>query len=718
MIKKGFFGLLVITCLYATLSTVQVLSDQNLKPKASQYFSKLDNKIYAISHPNTIDLEKENIQTIDLNSDLYQSLSQSIPDNCTVYMSQKRGVVVFEGAYEWNDGSIKELFLNGKHKVNFTGHHELIYGAYNGFYSKNVLVLFESTLKIDKGQVEFQVDNKASHTVIDVGAEINVTDYYRKKEALISYEQETSNTKKCRNINDQDVFANFIPAEFDYYEFFEKDYLKSIDSVFSASPISNWTKTGLLFLKKDNIPFVIIEMKNGQKALENMSELYGDYQSNENYGFFKNIKLTSFFDSSITSGLYVSDLQGYAIIAPNKLLFDQLGTEISLGNSLRTNKSKMKQLYQILPRDVLHRVSRSNGTQSSLCQVGRQRIRTTVKVDKEQILNDTEDFKGYFAMNPSEKIISFYAYSGRGNTFLVTESNKWIRYENGIRMWEKTFDTKVVKEPKLMEMSTEKNQDISILFENEALIVDKDGRILNRFPTSGAVHPIRFRLKNKISFLIPNTRTMSVTDNDGREKSVYTFSSRILDMVLFKEDGRKHVGVLCEKTYFIIDLEQKRTKRKIQIADEYLLLKYDASSVLLSENGNHTIDLLGKQSELKMPEGFTYMNSFHNGDLLELLYANGNELISVNSFGQFIWQKTMKCASIDRISIFSKDDRPIQIGILDGIENKIVLLSPKDLTIENVKRHGEKQLQLTTYDHRGISITTFLGDILIQYTKF
>jgi hypothetical protein len=140
--------------------------------------------------------------------------------------------------------------------------------------------------------------------------------------------------------------------------------------------------------------------------------------------------------------------------------------------------------------------------------------------------------------------------------------------------------------------------------------------------------------------------------------------------------------------------------------------------VLLSENGNHTIDLLGKQSELKMPEGFTYMNYFHNGDLLELLYANGNELISVNSFGQFIWQKTMKCASIDRISIFSKDDRPIQIGILDGIENKIVLLSPKDLTIENVKRHGEKQLQLTTYDHRGISITTFLGDILIQYTKF
>ena len=69
---------------------------------------------------------------------------------------------------------------------------------------------------------------------------------------------------------------------------------------------------------------------------------------------------------------------------------------------------------------------------------------------------------------------------------------------------EKTFEKEVIKEPKLMEMSSNENQDISILFEDESLIVDKKGRILNRFNTSGGVHPIRMRLKNKVSFLIPN----------------------------------------------------------------------------------------------------------------------------------------------------------------------------------------------------------------------
>ena len=56
--------------------------------------------------------------------------------------------------------------------------------------------------------------------------------------------------------------------------------------------------------------------------------------------------------------------------------------------------------------------------------------------------------------------------------------------------------------------------------------------------------------------------------------------------------------------------------------------------------------------------------------------------------------------------------------VLDGIENKIVLLNSDNLTEQGKKRHGEKSLQLTTYDHRGISITTFLGNKLIQYTKF
>ena len=103
---------------------------------------------------------------------------------------------------------------------------------------------------------------------------------------------------------------------------------------------------------------------------------------------------------------------------------------------------------------------------------------------------------------------------------------------------------------------------------------------------------------------------------------------------------------------------------------------------------------------------------------MELLFTKDNEIMSMNSAGQFIGKKSINCTSIDHVVVYAKDNRQIQIGVLDGIENKIVLLNSNNFTELGEKRHGEKNLQLTTYDDRGISITTFLGDKLIQYTKF
>ena len=48
------------------------------------------------------------------------------------------------------------------------------------------------------------------------------------------------------------------------------------------------------------------------------------------------------------------------------------------------------------------------------------------------------------------------------------------------------------------------------------------------------------------------------------------------------------------------------------------------------------------------------------------------------------------------------------------IKNKILLLNTQGSKIDDVKRHGEKDLQITDYGSRGISITTFLGNYLIQ----
>tara|TARA_B100001287_G_scaffold245476_1_gene222778 strand:- start:18949 stop:21108 length:2160 start_codon:yes stop_codon:yes gene_type:complete len=719
MLKKGVFFAVVTICVCSTCYIIKSLSSQNASLSVTDYFSLSDSSVYAINFPNQSSLEDEKIKSIGLNMDLVNSLNKSIPDNSTIYFSKKRGIIIFEANYEWTQSGLIELFRNGMHQIKFLGNRKIQYGAYLGHYAHHILVLYEAKLKLNKGEYEFKIDKKATYSEIVFNDSNHITtNYYRKKDALFSYKNSTRKVDNANNIIDEKVFSKFISSEFDHYQFYEKTYLGTIDSNFKKSPFYKWVNRGVLLLSKENKSLVVLDMKEGQSLLENIGERIGNIDSEENFRVLQNVKLSNFMKASGNESIYVSDLQGFAILSKSKLLFDQFHTEVSLGNSLWMNKLKMQKLYGSLPKAVLHRSHDKNGTQLTVSEVGNQWVTTTFERNNSDESQNDGDVKGYLSMNPREKINSFYAYSGRGNTFIITESNKWIRYENGIRMWEKTFDRKVVKEPKLMEMSTQQNQDISILFKDEALIVDRAGRILNRFPTSGAVHPIRFRLKNNIAFLIPNTNRMNVTDNDGRNISVYNFSSPIVDMVLFKESNRKHVGVLCEKTFFIIDLEQKRTKRKIQLKDTYDLLKFEQYSLILSKNRDHTIDVFGERSSINMPQGFKFKNAFFNGINAELLFSKENELIVINSKGQFIGQKTLGCATIDEIAIYSSDNKPIQIGILDGIENKIVLLDSKNLTEAEEKRRGEKNIQLTNYDHRGISITTFLGDILIQYTKF
>ncbi len=719
MLNKVVVLLFTVACSYGTYSIMEELTLKHKTHKTANYFSIEDETIYAINFPCTINPVNDSTQTIPLNSELINSLAPSIPENCSVYFSKRRGLVVFESTYDWTQIALKSLFTNGKHQVKFTGIRELSYGKFNGHYTKNILVLRAPEVSKKISLLSFNIDRKASRSRIEISEDgSKVTDYYEKTDGQISYSSNMTKGNLATNADDQSTFSQFIPSSFDAYTFFELNYLTAIDSVFDACVLSKWIETGLLILKKNDKSIFIMDMKQGQRAIDNLNEVLGIEDTDENFRYLKNFKLLQTDNETTSEGYFITDIQNFVVLSKDKTLFDELGAEISLGNSLNKNQKKSNRVFSGLPKNVLYRSYEVNNSSSTISKAGEKWITTNYVREQDKLNTEEDQSKSYFSMNPSEKINSFYAYSGRGNTFLITASNKWIRFENGIRKWEKTFDKKVVAKPKLMEMSTEQNQDISILFEDEALIVDKDGRILNRFPTSGSVHPIRFRLRKKISFLIPNVNTMTVTDNDGQALSTYSFSSRILDMVLFKENGRKYVGVLCEKMLFIIDLEQKRTKRKFPLEDKHSLLNFSEKSVIISSDKNQTIDLNGNRSSVESPEGFDFKTAYVNSNNLELLFTKGNEIISMNSAGQFIGKKSINCTSIDHVVVYAKVNKPIQIGVLDGIENKIVLLSSNNFIELGEKRHGEKNLQLTTYDDRGISITTFLGDKLIQYTKF
>lgn len=721
MLKKVAFSIVIIICLFLTLNIIDGLSIDKSQIDSSAYFDQRDSTVFIVNHPNNVDFKNDNIKTIDVNKDLFQSIKKDIPENCSVFLSQSRGLIVFEKSGNWNKASIKELFIDGKFKIEFTELRHFKYGPFLGFYSKNKLILHTKEITPKKCSDGFVIDKKAHYCKVTFDRKIPETrDFYKSGNKTICYNRLSAKSSNYANVNDKDVFSHFISDDFDSYTFYAKDFFANQDDSFRKSPLYPLTASGVLVLEEKGNMLAVVELKNGQKCNESLIESRDDIEQSGNYAYFPKLSFSEILDRTNNRGYYIADIDGYAIISKSKVFFDRVTTEIKLGNVLLKKKNKMDRLYNSLPQSVLHRKV-SQDHEIAISKVGKVLVQTEIIDDQIESNTIENDSKDYFAMNPRERIESFYAYSGRGNTFLITASNKWMKYENGLSQWEKTFEKEVIKEPKLMEMSSNENQDISILFEDESLIVDKKGRILNRFNTSGGVHPIRMRLKNKVSFLIPNIDKMEVVDYDGKVMSTYSFSSNIVDMVLFKENGKKYVAVLCEKTLFIINLERKRTARKITLDEVYTLYQFQESSFIMNNDQSHIINLKGEKNAFSVPSGYSFKNAYQENDVVYLMFSKENEILVLNNKSQFQWKKTINCSSIDKIIITtlqSSHNNKIIMGILDGIENKILLLDSQGSSIDDVKRHGEKDLQITNYGNQGISITTFLGDYLIQYAKF
>ena len=130
MLKKIVFGFILLFSLYASFSLVSELSSEKYDIEAAAYFDQKDSIVYVIHEARGIEIKSETFKTLPSNLEMIKSIKESIPDDCSVFFSQNRALLVFESKSNWSKASIKELFINGKHKINFTKLREFNYGLF------------------------------------------------------------------------------------------------------------------------------------------------------------------------------------------------------------------------------------------------------------------------------------------------------------------------------------------------------------------------------------------------------------------------------------------------------------------------------------------------------------------------------------------------------------------------------------------------------------
>ena len=708
---------LIIFCLgltawisYVSYDLIRLDTSTNLR----DCFSFEDELIVVAHNPKEINWEENNLEVLSTSLAIYNSIVPKINYESSIFLSSKRPVILIERKENWIKKEVEAIFSKGLMPLKFQGKMNFTFGKYKGIFLKNQLILFQGRL-IKSTESRFDVDKKASYSLIFLSEKmIKTSDVYKKGKGILKYTKTKFSKTKINSIDDSKLFAGILPREFNTYSFFSTSYLKETDREFKKSDFSKWVDKGLVFISNKNQNAVVFYFKEGQNPIQNINEKLNIDERNESSANFKNILFSSHLEQDTAIGFFIEEFNNFAVISTEKSYLDDIVSEINLGNSLSQDEKKMNLVYSELPIKVASRIV-SNKVHKAVTIFYSSKIETEYLPSNQIDLQEQKNDKDYFTMNIGERVKDFVALDDRGNTAVLTESNKLIGYINGLRKWEKQLlNSNVI----LKDFTSDKNY-FSLLLNGECQIFDKNGRLIYRLMATNGIVPLKFSPKEEF-FTVNGPKNFSLLNNKGAIIKQFSTNDFIKQIGQYEVAKKIQIGILTQNMIYFLNPQSRSVTKKIP-CDSSLQLFTNNSSLFYAGITNNSLQIINEVAQSKIikikPNSSIIGHYFENNNLV-LLIKNTNVLSAIDHNGILKWRKTMNLSEISSSSVNSSKNGTILIGILDAIENKLYLLNSSGELIANQDLKGSEKIQITRFGENAFSISTILGNSVIQYTKF
>jgi hypothetical protein len=707
---------LVIVCLgltawisYVSYDLIRTDTSSNLR----DCFSFKDESIVVSHNPSEINWKENNLQVLSASFTLYNSIISAITCESSIFLSKKRPILLIERKDNWTKNEVIAILVKGLFPLKFQGKMNFTFGKYKGRFLNNQLLLYQGDLDFYKN-LTFEVDNKASYSVVYLSKKNTQTsDFYNKEKGSYKYTKTKYNQTSISAIDDAKLFAGIIPNFFSSYTFFSISYLKEIDKEFKNSDFTKWLDKGLVFIRNKNQNAAIFYFKEGQNPIQNLNEKLNIEERNESSANFKNIPFSSYFKQDIATGFFIEEFNNFAVISTDKSYLDEIVAEINLGHSLSQDEKKMNFVYSELPVKVASRIV-SNKEHKAI------NIFRSIKIETEYIasnkinVEEQENDKDYFTMNIGETIKDFIALDERGNVIALTESNKLIGYINGLRKWEKQLLNNDVI---LKDFKSDKNYS-SLLLNGECQVIDKNGRIIYRLIATNGIAPLKFSSKEEF-VTVNGPNNFSILNEKGSVIKQFSTNGLIKQTGQYQKDKKNQIGILTQNMIYFLNPQSRSVTKKITCDSSFQLFT-DNSSLFFAGIINNSLQIINSNAQSKISKiksNSSIIGHYFENNNLVLLIKNTNEIRAIDNNGIVKWKKIMNLSEISSCSVKSGKNGIILIGILDAIENKLYLLNTSGQFIANQDLKGSEKIQITQFGENAFSISTILGNAVIQYTK-
>lgn len=708
-----FLGLVALG--WVIFSSYDLLSNENLVD-FRHYFNAKDKTIYVVQDPKAIDWDNESIVSTSFNKDLYYSVLKysNEPENLTFFFSATHTKILIEQKGNWTKDEVEALLQNGLFALQMGKLKQFRYGKLNGIFNRNQLLIYEGELPEAKS-FDLRLSSKASYAWFTWNRQKNLqlTETYCKKEGRYRYVKYKNPDPAIRKLDDQALYADVIPDFFRNYYFYEKTYAKQLDPSFAKSPWFKCIDKGFVHLKQDSSSLVIFDFQENAHPIQTLNEFFRKEELNTETASYNNLQFSGLISTDKTTW-HLAVFGQFGFASPSKALLDQALAAATLGQTLSQDEAKANRFYANMPSKVSARwVDPSQ--KKTITLLGKQIVEASYRKLDAQANQEQEKIRDYFVMNPGFRVLRFAAFSERGNVIALTENHQLVGYINGLRKWDKALTQEVRDLYQISGFS----QLICVQFEHEAQLLDKTGRLVYRLSHDAGTRIQVMENKGKKEFICTNkANSIQLYNETGGLIKQISVDGKVRQMQSFKQGGKAYVSILTDKQHNIIDLNKRRVALKQNADSTYVLVGNPSGAFAVKvAQTTATILSLNGQKQFELPSRVVCVGAYMQADNHIIVFKRNKSLYAFTAKGQRTWEKTLDVVELSQLNCFYGPNQKSILSMIDAVGNQIILLDDLGRDLDTDKRHGEQEVQLSAFGNNAYSITTFLGNYIIQYNK-
>lgn len=718
MLNRSLIIFLVI-CSLGWISYVgfTLVEGSSAPPTPENTFSQEDDTIIVVHKSSEIDYNSAIVSALQKNSFFTILLNQ--PERIQhFYFSTNRDLILLERSKPWTSEIVKNYVgkLSLSATISTQKHLTLSNNWKGEFHGRFLLLYLKDWKPAEKSIVSWKyLDRKSSLSLVYKTTDntYEIEDSYFISNHHAKYITHTGG-KALPLINDQELFQELIPADFDSYTFFEKNYL--ISEYPQKSIVYEWMNFGLGLVVNQGDSCLITDYKPGQDPLAILSELdHVDLSDKQ-----KQAKLKGYYFPFLhsTKKIYLEIFNNSVLVSNSQQIINRMIGAYETGATLEQSTTLKFKLFNNSPQKVSYRRFDRNRqiTMSRLTGANHG----TVQLLNEEESNPESDSKELPKLNPlrlDDNLRSLNLIPESNNLVAITQSNTLYFVGSKQIIWSKSLESEPIGKPLFI------GNGIFLNTQNGIQGFDRSGNNLAGFPiacneVTSNLFSYYWNGKDYISFIADGqVQGYGTNGKLSFRVGVNKALQKTSQLVIQGKKGELIAHVCTNSNWSSVSIKRKRIIKSQNLSEgEWNLVKVNGTVSLLglskkqfvrlTENGTKAM-LVGNVSSI--------LNTQNFGDE-QLFFLNQEQTIYViTGTGTILGQFNATISNIDDASLIKLPNGKTIVGIIDGIANNCYIYTIRGNELNKESYEGSNKIRFQKQTDGTILLVSQANGYLIRY---